>query len=85
MTGRPVPLTFPPYDMGGAHIIADGRHEVGRILAEFTGWRAFLWPQADPTPGQYNPHDVEDVWRLKLGDIRAVLRERVAKEGPWWT
>lgn len=85
VTERPARLTFPPYDMGGARIIADGRHEVGRVLAEFTGWRAFLWPEADPKPGQFNPHDVEAVWRLRLGDVRAALRERVAEKGPWWT
>jgi hypothetical protein len=82
---RPVRLTFPPYDQGGAHIIADGEREVGRVLAEFTGWRAFLWPEARPAPGQYNPHDVEDVWRPTLRGIRAALRERVAEKGQWWT
>jgi hypothetical protein len=83
-TARPVRLTFPAYDMGAARIIADEKHEVGRVLAEFTGWRAFLWTAADPVPGQFNPHDMETVWCLKLGEIRKVLRERVAEKGAWW-
>jgi hypothetical protein len=81
---RPVRLTFPSYDFGGARIIADGKQEVGRVLAEFTGWRAFLWDQADPPPGQFNPHDMESVWRERLREVRAALRERFAEKGPWW-
>ena len=83
--GKPVRLTFPSYDFGGARIIADGKHEVGRVLAEFTGWRAFLWPEANPVPGRFNPHDVEDLWRLTLREVREALRERVAVKGGWWT
>lgn len=82
--GRRGRLTFPVYDMGGARIIADGKLEVGRVLAEFAGWRACLWTEADPVPGQFNPHDMETVWRLKLREIRWVLRERVELKGPWW-
>lgn len=82
---RPVRLTFPVCDFGGARIIADGKHEVGRVLAEFYGWRAYLWPGADPAPGGFNPHDTEAVWRPTLRDVRAVLRERVAEKGAWWS
>jgi hypothetical protein len=80
--GRPVRLTFPPWDVGAARIIADGKYEVGRVLGEFTGWRAYLWPASH---GQFDPYKVEEIWRLRLGEIRAVLRERVAIKGPWWT
>lgn len=82
---RPVRLTFPSYDSGGARIIADGKHEVGRVLADFSGWEACLWTEADPKPGQFNPNDMEKVWRPSLGEVREALRERVAARGPWWT
>jgi hypothetical protein len=81
---RPVRLTFPAYDMGAARIIADGKRDVGHVLGEFTGWRAYLWPEADLRPFQRIPDPMESVWCLTLREVRAVLRERVAEKGPWW-
>lgn len=84
MTGvKPVRLTFPGYDIGAAHIRADGKL-VGLVLGEFFGWRAHLWPEAGPKPGTLDPREAETVWMPKLGDLRRVLRERVAERGPWW-
>jgi len=81
---RPVRLTFPSYDIGAADILADGKR-VGRALGEFYGWRAFLWTEADPKPGQFDSRKAETVWMPRLGDLRRVLRARVADQGPWWT
>jgi hypothetical protein len=84
MTGiRPVRLTFPAYDIGAADIRANGKW-VGRVLGEFYGWEAVLSPEADPKPGTFDPREAETVWMPKLGDLRRVLRERVALKGPWW-
>jgi hypothetical protein len=80
---RPVRLTFPACDIGAAEIRADGKL-VGRVLGEFHGWRAWLMTEADPGPGQFDPRQAETVWAPKLGDLRRVLRERVAEQGPWW-
>ena len=87
---RPIRLTFPVYDFGGARIIADGKHEVGRVLAGGTGlaggdgWRAWLWPEADLRAGRIDLNSTETVWRKTLREVRAVLRERVAEKGKWW-
>ena len=82
---RPVRLTFPPYGQGAAYIIADGLHEVGHILGDFTGWRAWLWPEPDLKPYGIIPEAMESVWCKTLREVRAVLRERVAVKGPWWS
>jgi hypothetical protein len=87
---RRIRLTFPVCDFGGARIIADGKHEVGRVLAGGRGlaggygWRAWLWPEADLRPGRADLHSVETVRRPTLREVRAVLRERVVEKGPWW-
>jgi hypothetical protein len=81
--GKPVLLTLPSYDIGAARIIADGKYQVGHVLGEFYGVRAYLWPAADERPG--NPYEVEQAWFPLFRDARRVLRERVAEKGPWWT
>lgn len=77
---KPVP-TFPSYDVGGTDIIAAGKR-VGFTLAEFKGWRAYLFPVA--TDRRVRPADCEEVTAGKLGELRGLLRERVALKGPWW-
>jgi hypothetical protein len=75
MTGRPVRLTFPPYDVGAADILAGGR-SVGFCLDEGGGrWRAYLYPAAQDrrTP---RPDNCEEVTARTLADLRRQLRER---------
>jgi hypothetical protein len=79
---RPVRLTFPSYDIGAVNILANGKC-VGFALAEFWNWRAYLFPAA--TDRRIRPADCEEVTGGTLGELRRVLRERVALKGPWWT
>lgn len=78
----PVRLTFPVVEPGLARIVADGKQQVGFVLAEFYCHRAVLWETADVRPP--NMQDMETVTGKKLGDLRRVLRERVELKGPWW-
>jgi hypothetical protein len=82
-------LTFPAYDTGAADILADGLC-VGFCLDEGGGtrgyprrWRAYLYPaaQAKRTP---RPAKCEEVTAGTLRELRRLLRERVADNGPWW-
>lgn len=79
---KPVRLTFPAYDIGGTDILAKGKR-VGFTLAEFKGWRAYLFPEA--TDRRIRPEGCEEVTGESLGELRKFLRKRVADEGPWWT
>jgi hypothetical protein len=83
---RPVQLTFPAYDVGAARIDADGR-QVGHVLADdVRQWHARLWPRPDMRP--FTMADLEAMETVicpTLREVRAVLRERVAEKGPWWT
>lgn len=75
-------LTMPAYDHGACRVMVDGR-QVGHVLGEFYGWRAYLWRVPDVWPP---PADAEQVYRRgRLADLRAQLRERLETEGPWWT
>jgi hypothetical protein len=78
---RPPRLTFPSYEPGGVRILAGGKR-AGFALAEFSGWRAYLFPALSDRPGR--PEGCEEVTGKTLGDLRRVLRERVAEKGPWW-
>jgi hypothetical protein len=74
-------LTTPSTDIGAAAINVDGR-QVGHILGEFYGWRAYLWPEPDLWP---YPHSREEVYaRGRLRDLRTQLRQRLDESGPWW-
>ena len=86
MSARPARLTFPVWDMGATRIVADGRHDVGRVLGEFYGWRARLWPEADMKAATVAELDsMETAWFRTLREAREALRKRVADEGPWWS
>jgi hypothetical protein len=76
-------LTFPAYDAGAADILVAGKH-AGICLAEFWGWRAYLYPAAQDHRMRLAT-DCEEVTGRTLGELRAVLRSRVAGNGPWWT
>lgn len=78
-----VRLTFVTYEPGAARIMADQRQQVGLVLGEFYGVRAYLWPVAGVRPGK--PGEVEQARFGRLRDARRVLRERVAERGAWWT
>ena len=80
MSGKPVRLTVPAVEPGLCKIMADGKR-TGFILAEFRGWRAVLFPVASAL---VRPAGSEEVTGKTLGDLRAVLRERVERDGPWW-
>lgn len=79
---KPVRLTFPAYDIGGTDILAKGKR-VGFTLAEFKGWRAYLFPKA--TDRRIREGGEEEVTGRTLGELRRVLRERVELKGAWWT
>ena len=79
---KPLRLTLPAYDRGAADILADGR-QVGIALAEFKGWRAWLYLAAQDR--RIRPEGCEEATGRTLGELRAALRKRVADEGPWWT
>ena len=81
MPDRPVRLTFPSYDIGSARIMA-GDLQVGTVLGEYRGHRAYLWPVADDFAGQLSG---EQVTGRRLADVREKLRERVEAKGPWWS
>jgi hypothetical protein len=81
VSGRRERLTFPPYDIGAADILA-GRKQVGIALAEFKGWRAYLYPVA--AGRRIRPDGCEEITGETLGELRRVLRERVANGKPWW-
>jgi hypothetical protein len=74
-------LTFPAYDQGAADILADGRH-VGIALAEFKGWRAYLYPAAQDR--RIRLGQCEEVTAGTLRELRRLLRERADGDGPWW-
>lgn len=81
MPDRPVRLTVPSNDEGWARIVADGV-QVGHVNRGGNGrWQAWLWAHAGDHAG--GNADVPVV-RGRLGDVRAVLRERVEQRGPWW-
>lgn len=79
-TARPVRLTVPGNDEGWARILADGV-QVGHVRRGYRAWEAQLWAHAGDHAG--GNADVPVV-RGRLGDVRVVLRERVASTGPWW-
>lgn len=80
--GKPVLITFPPYDAGTTDIRSGGKR-VGIAVAEFGGhWRAYLFAEA--TDRRIRAGDEEEVTAETLTELRRVLRERVADEGPWW-
>jgi hypothetical protein len=61
------------------------RREGGRVLPRriLELARAYLFAEATGKP--IRPADCEEVTAGTLGELRRVLRERVADEGPWWT
>ena len=83
MSGLPARPTFPAYDIGAADILADGR-SVGFCLDEGGRWRAYLYAAAQDRR-MPKPEGCEEVTGRTLGELRRVLRERVALKGPWWT
>ena len=91
MTGdRPVRLTFPSYEAGGADILTGGQcagfclDEGGGAYGYARRWRAYLYPALHER-GTPRPADCEEVTGRTLGELRRVLRERVEVKGPWWT
>lgn len=80
--GRPVRLTVVSYEPHAARIMVGREYQVGLLLGEFYGARAYLWPVADQWP---RPHEAEQAWFPRFRDARAALRERLAEQGPWWT
>ena len=78
---RPVRLTFPRSEPYGYRIMAGGE-QVGKIVEGYEAWEAYLW--CEPGPRFTGYADVP-VHRVRLGDLREALRERVALKGPWWT
>ena len=78
---RPVRLTVPAREPGARKIMADGL-QVGHVLASHTGrWTAYLWAvRCDPHMGLAG-----EVKGAGLPSLRDELRERVEREGPWWT
>ena len=80
--GRPALITFPSYDIGAADIKVGGKH-AGIILGEFDCWRAYLYPVLTSSR-IWLEKDCEEVTARTLTELRRVLRERVADEGPWW-
>jgi hypothetical protein len=79
--GKPVLITFPPYDAGTTGIRSGGKR-VGIAVAEFKGWRAYLFAEA--TDRRIRKGGEEEVAAETLTELRRVLRKRVADEGPWW-
>jgi hypothetical protein len=80
--GKPVRITFPSYDIGSADIMVTGKR-AGICLAEFYCWRAYLYGTL--TDRRSRTSECEEVTARTLGELRRVLRERVALKGPWWT
>jgi hypothetical protein len=80
--GKPVRLTLPSYDIGSADIMVTGKR-AGICLAEFSCWRAYLYGAL--TDRRARAEECEEVTARTLGELRRVLRERVALKGPWWT
>jgi hypothetical protein len=75
-------LTFPPYDIGAADIMAGGKN-AGICLDEGRGrWRAYLYPALSSS--RIRTAGSEEVTGRTLGELRETLRKRVADEGPWW-
>lgn len=72
---------------GLARIMVDGR-QVGHAVTvwaphKYNGaWQASLWPVADRRPG---PDARVTLTRLRLAELRAELRRRLAEDGPWWS
>jgi len=81
VSDRPVRLTFPAREPGARKIMADGL-QVGHMLAGHTGkWTAYLWAvRCDPHMGMAG-----EVKAGSMAEARAEVRERVEREGPWWT
>lgn len=86
MSDRPVKLTVWPVELGYAEIKADGV-QVGYALTVWDSrdekngaWEAHLWSVA-------GVHEAEGVVvkRLRLRELREVLREKLGAEGPWWS
>jgi hypothetical protein len=81
--GKPVLITFPPYDTGTTDIRSGGKR-VGIAVAEFGGhWRAYLFAEA--TGRRIREGGEEEVTAGSLAELRRVLRERVELKGPWWS
>ena len=81
--GKPVLITFPPYDIGTTDILCRGKR-VGIAVAEFGGhWRAYLFAEA--TGRRIREGGEEEVTARTLTELRRVLRERVELKGAWWT
>jgi len=82
MTGsRAVRITVVSYDRGMADIFAGGKR-VALVLVGFKDWTAYLYPVA--TDRRARPSGCEEVTGETLGELRRVLRKRVADEGAWW-
>lgn len=79
-SGRPA-LTFPAYDTGAADIMVSGKN-AGICLDEGGRWRAYLYPELSPS--RIRSPGCEEVTAGTLGELRRVLRKRVADESPWW-
>lgn len=78
-----VRLVFRPYDVGAADILVCGKH-AGICLDEGAGrWRAYLYRALSSSRIRLGGE--EEVTARTLGELRRVLRERVAERGPWWT
>jgi hypothetical protein len=79
--GKPARLTFPAYDAGSADILVN-RKRAGVVLAEFSCWRAYLYPSLTDRRARLGGE--EEVTAETLAELRKVLRKRVTDEGPWW-
>jgi hypothetical protein len=77
---RPVRLTFPANDSGWRRIMA-GALQVGYVRRDCR-WTAYLWAHADDRHGGSADAPVSGE---SLAEIRAGLRERLERKGPWWT
>ena len=81
MKDRPVKLTFPRCEPYSYSIMAGGQ-QVGKIVAGFADWEAWLWCEPGP---RFTGYADAPVRKRYLRDLRDELRERVELKGPWWT
>ena len=78
----PITLSMPRTAPGEAQIRARSKGLdliVGECVRSGSKWRATLWSRA----GQHTPGD-EIVYGESLKELRGLLEERVARDGPWW-
>ena len=78
----PITLSMPRTVPGEAQIRARSKELdfiVGECVRSGNKWRATLWSRAS----QHTPGD-EIVYGESLKELRGLLEERIARDGPWW-